>query len=49
MSKSRHKKISYTKSWIRIAGFLILFVNPVVGCALLIIAEVLGMIEEWEE
>jgi len=42
----RHFKWSLAKSILRIIGFLSLFDYPVAGVALLVIAEILGVIEE---
>ena len=41
-----HKKISLLKSIVRIAGFLLLITNLISGIVLLIIAEILGIVEE---
>lgn len=47
--KMTHKRISYVKSAVRILGFLFLSQSPVLGCSILIAAEIIGVIEEFEE
>lgn len=44
-----HKKISYWKSVIRIAGFYTWLFLPGIAITLLIFAEILGIAEEWDE
>lgn len=44
-----HKQISYIKSWIRIISFLILPYSIIFGSIGLIIAEIGGILEEWNE
>jgi hypothetical protein len=47
---TKHSKISYIKSGIRIVGFGFLPFGPVclfVGAGLLIVAELFGIAEEW--
>lgn len=41
-----HTKLSYIKSGVRIAGYLSLMYSLIAGCTLLIIAELLGVVEE---
>jgi hypothetical protein len=50
-TKKFHKTVSYVKSAIRIAGCAgaILFNRVDIGFALLLVAEVFGVIEEWKE
>lgn len=43
---TRHTTISYIKSAVRIGGFVILLVSLPVGVLTLIIAEIIGIIEE---
>lgn len=43
---TKHKKISLIKSYIRIFGLLVLVFNIALGSLSLIIAEILGIIEE---
>lgn len=43
---SRHAKISYVKSGLRIIGFYLLLVSGMLGIVTLIAAEVVGIIEE---
>jgi len=45
-----HKQISYIKSWIRIAGYLMLgFKHVALAVILLVISEGVGIFEEWNE
>lgn len=45
-NKNYHRDISFVKSMIRIAGFLCLFTTLWVGIVLLVLAEILGIVEE---
>lgn len=46
---SLHAKISYIKSFIRIIGFLFLIKSIILGSIILIIAELVGILEEFYE
>ncbi len=46
---SYHKSMSYAKSFIRILGYVFLWVNLYIAILLLVGAEVLGILEENEE
>jgi len=41
-----HKNVSFVKSGLRIAGFVVLYNAPLLGAVLLIVAELLGIAEE---
>lgn len=43
---TRHTAVSLVKSIIRILGFFWFFVNPSLAVIILIVAEVIGIIEE---
>jgi hypothetical protein len=43
---SNHKIISLIKSIVRILGYLAIFFIPITGIVLLIVAEIIGIIEE---
>ncbi len=45
---NRHRSISYAKSAVRIFGFLNLLHNLPAGVILLVVAELLGIVEEFE-
>ncbi len=45
---NRHRFISYTKSFARILGFAALLHNLMEGVLLLVFAEILGIVEEFE-
>jgi hypothetical protein len=42
----KHQKISFTKSALRITGYLALLVNPLAAVAFLVVSEALGILEE---
>jgi hypothetical protein len=42
-----HKQVSLIKSMIRIVGFTVLGLSLYSGLVILIIAELLGVLEEW--
>ena len=42
----KHQQISFTKSVLRITGYLALLVNPLAAVAFLVISEALGILEE---
>lgn len=46
---SFHKKVSYVKSFIRIIGYSFVPFNLIVGAGLLILAELIGVVEERDE
>ena len=41
-----HQKLSFIKSGVRVGGFIWLMLDVTVGAVLLIIAEVIGVVEE---
>ena len=43
---TNHKLISFIKSGIRILGYIAIFFIPIEGLILLILAEILGILEE---
>ncbi len=43
---SVHARISYIKSTVRILGYATLLIWPIVGVFALIVAEILGIVEE---
>jgi hypothetical protein len=43
---TKHAKISYTKSAIRIAGYALLFASTKIAAVVLIVSEVIGIVEE---
>lgn len=48
-TRERHKKLSYIKSVIRIAGLATLYYLFSLGLLLLIMAEIIGILEETDE
>jgi hypothetical protein len=42
----RHQQISFTKSALRIIGYLALLVDPITAVILLVSSEILGILEE---
>lgn len=42
----KHLQISLIKSAMRVAGYICLLVSPISGVSLLILAEVMGILEE---
>lgn len=46
---TKHKKLSFIKSGLRIFGFLLLIPFPFMGIAFLILAETYGILEEKDE
>jgi hypothetical protein len=42
-----HKQISFIKSGVRILGYLAIFWIPITGIVLLIVAEIVGIVEEF--
>jgi len=43
---TKHAKISYAKSAVRIAGYMLLFLSIKVAAIVLIVSEVVGIVEE---
>lgn len=44
-----HREISLTKSAIRIIGYMFLMVEPFLGVGVLVLAEILGILEEKDQ
>ena len=42
----KHQQSSFTKSVLRITGYLALLVNPLVAVMFLVVSEALGIVEE---
>lgn len=42
----RHQHISFLKSGIRIAGYVLLAFEPITGLVVLVISEIIGIAEE---
>ena len=42
----KHQQISFAKSFLRLAGYILLFINLPIAASVLIASEILGVIEE---
>ena len=42
----KHQQISFAKSFLRLAGYVLLFINLPIAASVLIASEILGVIEE---